>query len=81
MWRRHILALGAGVAAAAAVPAAAQKPPRIVAVGSSITEIIYALGAEKLLVGVDTTSLYPRWRGRCRRSATCAPSRPKACCR
>ncbi|MBN9539109.1 MAG: ABC transporter substrate-binding protein [Reyranella sp.] len=59
MWRRHILALGAGVAAAAAVPAAAQKPPRIVAVGSSITEIIYALGAEKLLVGVDTTSLYP----------------------
>ena len=59
MWRRHILALGAGVAAAAAVPAAAQKPPRIVAVGSSITEIIYELGAEKLLVGVDTTSLYP----------------------
>lgn len=59
MWRRHLLALGAGVAAAAAVPAAAQKPPRIVAVGSSITEIIYALGAEKLLVGVDTTSLYP----------------------
>lgn len=59
MRRRHVLALGAGVAAAAAVPAAAQKPPRIVAVGSSITEIIYALGAEKLLVGVDTTSLYP----------------------
>ena len=28
-------------------------------VGSSITEIIYALGAEKMLVGVDTTSLYP----------------------
>ena len=28
-------------------------------VGSSITEIIYALGAEKLLVGVDTTSMYP----------------------
>lgn len=59
MRRRNVLALGAGAAAAAAVPAAAQKPPRIVAVGSSITEIIYALGAEKLLVGVDTTSLYP----------------------
>ena len=59
MRRRHVLALGAGAAIAAAVPAAAQKPPRIVAVGSSVTEIIYALGAEKLLVGVDTTSLYP----------------------
>jgi iron complex transport system substrate-binding protein len=30
-----------------------------VSVGSSITEIVYALGAEKMLVGVDTTSLYP----------------------
>lgn len=40
---------------------AAGKPvkPRIVSVGSAITETIYALGAEHLLVGVDTTSLYP----------------------
>lgn len=32
---------------------------RIVSVGSSVTEILYALGAEDLIVGVDTTSLYP----------------------
>lgn len=32
---------------------------RIVSVGGGLTEIIYALGAEKELVGVDTTSLYP----------------------
>jgi iron complex transport system substrate-binding protein len=54
--RRALIALG--LAAAAATPAYAQTP-RIVSVGSSITEIIYALGAEKLLVGVDTTSLFP----------------------
>ena len=28
-------------------------------IGTALTEIVYALGAEKLLVGVDTTSLYP----------------------
>jgi len=59
MQRRHVLSLGMGAALAASFPASAQQPPRIVAVGSSITEIVYALGAEKLLVGVDTTSLYP----------------------
>lgn len=59
MKRRHLLALGAG---AVALPAWAQAPrpsQRIVAVGSSVTEIVYALGAEKQLVGVDTTSLFP----------------------
>ena len=58
MKRRTVLGLGAA-AAIAALPVHAQQPPRIVSVGSSITEIIYELGAEKLLVGVDTTSLYP----------------------
>lgn len=58
MKRRTVLGLGAA-AAVAALPVHAQQPPRIVSVGSSITEIIYQLGAEKLLVGVDTTSLYP----------------------
>ncbi len=56
MRRRALIALG--LTAAAATPAHAQAP-RIVSVGSSITEIVYALGAEKLLVGVDTTSLFP----------------------
>jgi iron complex transport system substrate-binding protein len=32
---------------------------RIVTIGGSITEIIYALGLESRIVGVDTTSLYP----------------------
>ncbi len=65
MKRRHALLGGLGTAAGAAWPGASlpvraqQKQPRIVSVGSSITEIVYALGAEKLLVGVDTTSLYP----------------------
>jgi iron complex transport system substrate-binding protein len=56
--RRGAAALG--LAALAGLPARAeQKTPRIVSVGSALTEIFYALGAEKLLVGVDTTSLYP----------------------
>jgi len=65
MKRRHALLGGLGIAAGGALPAASlpvraqPKQPRIVSVGSSITEIVYALGAEKLLVGVDTTSLYP----------------------
>lgn len=33
---------------------------RIVSIGGGLTEIMYALGAEKELVGVDTTSLYPQ---------------------
>ena len=59
MKRRTALGLGLGAATAAPFPVNAQQPPRIVSVGSSITEIVYALDAEKLLVGVDTTSMYP----------------------
>jgi iron complex transport system substrate-binding protein len=32
---------------------------RIVSIGGAVTEIIYALGLETRIVGVDTTSLYP----------------------
>lgn len=32
---------------------------RVVVVGGSATEIVYALGAENKLVGVDTSSIYP----------------------
>lgn len=56
--RRRTLALGAATAFVPSV-ASAKKPPRIVSVGSSLTEIFYALGAENLLAGVDSTSLYP----------------------
>lgn len=65
MKRRHALLGGLGTAVGAALPLAflpvraQQNRQRIVSVGSSITEIIYALGVENLLVGVDTTSIYP----------------------
>ncbi|MDI1288003.1 MAG: ABC transporter substrate-binding protein [Reyranella sp.] len=59
MKRRFVFSLGLGAAVAVSVPVQAQTPPRIVSVGSALTEIVYALGAESLLVGVDTTSMYP----------------------
>ena len=56
------LALAAPMQVLAAVPDAAKpvaKARRIVSVGGALTEIVYALGAQGELVGVDTTSLYP----------------------
>lgn len=55
--------IGSFVAAAALLSAnlhAAQEPPRIVSADGSLTEIVYALERESLLVGVDTTSTYPQ---------------------
>ncbi|MFQ3580911.1 MAG: hemin ABC transporter substrate-binding protein [Chloracidobacterium sp.] len=52
-------------AAARAVPDATGQPvaitdiSRVVAAGGSVTEIVYALGADALLVGCDASSLYP----------------------
>lgn len=43
-------------------PAAVQaetSPTRIVSVGGAVTEILYALGLETRIVGIDVTSLYP----------------------
>lgn len=48
-----------GLSATAAQAQAPAKMPRIVSVSGATTEIVYALGAEKQLVGTDTTSLYP----------------------
>ncbi|MFS2034388.1 hemin ABC transporter substrate-binding protein [Polaromonas sp. CT11-55] len=48
-----------GLPATAAQAQAPVKMPRIVSVSGATTEIVYALGAEKQLVGTDTTSLYP----------------------
>lgn len=39
--------------------AEASRGPRLVTAGGGITEVVYALGAQALLVGTDTTSLYP----------------------
>ncbi|MGF1624658.1 MAG: hemin ABC transporter substrate-binding protein [Alphaproteobacteria bacterium] len=45
--------------AALALPAAAEDGPRVVSIGGDLTEIVYALGAGRLLVGADTTSTWP----------------------
>jgi heme transport system substrate-binding protein len=37
----------------------AGAPTRIVSVGGAVTEILYALGLEDRVVGIDVTSLYP----------------------
>ena len=43
----------------AAGVAQAAPPARVVGLGGAITEIIYALDAEKTLVGADSSSIYP----------------------
>ncbi len=51
-----LLALGLALSPFAAQ---AQEPQRIVSVGGAVTEILYALGVEDRVVGVDATSLFP----------------------
>ncbi len=67
-WLQSMASLGSLGAAASLLPfsalaAATSKAPsgqaRIISIGGALTEIIYALGAEGNLVGVDTTSIYP----------------------
>lgn len=55
------LIAGLGLAGPDAVIArsAARAPERIVAAGGAITEILYALGLQDRLVGVDSTSQFP----------------------
>ena len=56
-----VLAVCTGYAQApAAQTPAAESPQRIVSLGGPVTEVIYALGAEDRLVGVDASSLYPQ---------------------
>jgi iron complex transport system substrate-binding protein len=50
---------GARITDARGVEVAFDDVSRIVAVGGSVTEIVYALGEEERLVAVDTTSTYP----------------------
>ncbi|MCI4665678.1 MAG: ABC transporter substrate-binding protein [Neomegalonema sp.] len=40
-------------------PQAEEAPERIVVLGGSLTEIVFALGEEKRLIGADSTSFYP----------------------
>jgi iron complex transport system substrate-binding protein len=51
--------LAAVVIASPARAATVIDTSRIVSIGGAVTEILYALGHDKQIVGVDTTSLYP----------------------
>ena len=60
--RRSSLQWLGGAALAAALPAQAQTAAparRLVSLSGALTEIVYLLNAQNLLVGTDTTSLYP----------------------
>ncbi|MDQ0421389.1 iron complex transport system substrate-binding protein [Peteryoungia aggregata LMG 23059] len=61
--RRHALSLASvlalGLPLAAPFDASADEAKRIVSIGGTVTEIIYALGEGDRIVAVDTTSLYP----------------------
>ena len=60
--RRASLQWLGGAAIAAALPAQAQTAAparRLVSLSGALTEIVYLLNAQNLLVGTDTTSLYP----------------------
>jgi iron complex transport system substrate-binding protein len=59
MKRREFLALGAMTLALPTRPLHAAPALRVVSVGGAVTECVYAIGMERLLVGADTTSLYP----------------------
>lgn len=54
MKRRQLL-----IVALASPVAGAQGQPRVVSVGGAVTETLFAIGAQRQLVGVDTTSLFP----------------------
>jgi iron complex transport system substrate-binding protein len=54
-----VLALSSGLAIAEDVQAAFRDSSRLVSIGGSVTEIVYALGKEGTLVARDSTSLYP----------------------
>ncbi|WP_298010770.1 ABC transporter substrate-binding protein [uncultured Aquabacterium sp.] len=61
MRRRHLfaLALTPWMTDVKAAPTATGRPPRLVTVHGSLTEIAFALKAQATLVGTDTTSAYP----------------------
>ncbi|WP_109313890.1 hemin ABC transporter substrate-binding protein [Ruegeria sp. AU67] len=54
-----VVALAGAVIGTAAIAADEPEPNRIIAIGSSVTEIVYALGQQDRLVGRDRTSTYP----------------------
>lgn len=60
--RQALQWLGAGLAGAAVLPwpvAAQPAARRLISLSGALTEMVYLLGADSLLVGTDTTSLFP----------------------
>lgn len=60
--KRRLLLRGAVASVAlgrVALGQAQDAQPRLVSLGGGMTEVVYGLGAEGLLVGTDTTSAYP----------------------
>ncbi|RRS04561.1 ABC transporter substrate-binding protein [Aquabacterium soli] len=60
--KRRLLLQGAAASVAlghAALVRAQGSAPRLVSLSGGMTEVVYRLGAESLLVGTDTTSTYP----------------------
>jgi iron complex transport system substrate-binding protein len=53
------LAVDAAMKDAAGQPVVARDASRVVSIGGAITEVLYALGKDANVVGVDTTSQYP----------------------
>lgn len=57
MKRRQVLTLAAGVGLLGSARAAPAL--RLISIGGAVTELVYELGMQQQLVGVDSTSLYP----------------------
>lgn len=57
--KRHHLLIVTGLLLAPLAAGAAEPTPRVVALGGPVTETVYALGAGDLLVGTDSSSVYP----------------------
>lgn len=59
MKRRDFLVMSAAALAMQQRQSHAASQPRVVSVGGAVTECVYALGMERVLVGADTTSVHP----------------------
>ena len=59
MTLRYLVLLMSAALALSGSAALAGDASRIVSIGGAVTEILYALGADKNIVGVDSTSAYP----------------------
>ncbi len=57
--RRRLLASGLGFSICVPFAFAQRAPARVISIGGSVTEIVYALDVADGLVATDTTSVYP----------------------